>query len=181
MRQLIAIPEDHPYLRILHQLSLIPSSHQNSDRISLLRLLVGCGEDYARDVLVKQQQGPLPSICHAVDGFDHHYLIVPRNDDGDTVRADLKAFLADISAKAYSFVCTAWEESETDDNSSDDPNPREVVFTLATDGVNSRVSLMLVSRRKDGKVRQLKKAPMSIEHQNAFSGGFADLLIGGSA
>jgi hypothetical protein len=181
MQQLSSILDDHVYRRIMQRISPMPSGYQNSDRTRLLQILVRCGEDYAREVLVKQRQDSLPSIFHAVDGFDHHYLITPLNDNVDTVGVAIKASLADINAKAYSFICTAWEESKTDDNSLKDPNPRETVFILATDGMNSRVSVMLVSRRKDGKVKQLKKTPMSIEHQTAFSGGFADLLVRGSA
>jgi hypothetical protein len=154
---------------------------QHSDCIRLLRYLIKCGEDHAREVLVKQRQGSLTPICHAVDGFDRHYAIgVPMDSDKDAIAASLKAYLAGINAKVYSFICAAWE-SVTHTTPSEDPNRREIVCVVATDGVNSRVSRMEVSRRKDGKVKQLKKTPISVEDQNTFSGRFADLLVGGYA
>jgi hypothetical protein len=159
----------------------ISDAQQHSDRIRLLQYLVKRGEDHAREVLVKQRQDSLTPICHAVDGFDRHYAIgVPMDSDKDAIAASLKAYLAGINAKVYSFICAAWE-SVTHTTPSEDPNRREIVCVVATDGVNSRVSRMEVSRRKDGKVKQLKKTPISVEDQNTFSGRFADLLVGGYA
>ena len=156
-------------------------SQRHPDRIRLLKYLVKRCEDHAREVLVKQQQDLLTPICHAVDGFDHHYAIaVPIDSDKEAVAAALKAYLARINAKVYSFICAAWE-SVTHTTPSEDPNRREIVCVVATDGVNSRVSRMEVSRRKDGKVKQLKKTPISADDQNTFSGRFADLLVEGHA
>jgi hypothetical protein len=157
----------------------ISNSQRDSDRIRLLEYLVKRGEDHAREVLVKQQQDSLTPICHAVDGFDHHYAIaVPTDSDKDAVATTLKACLARINAKVYSFICAAWE-STTHTTASEDPNRRQIVCVIATDGVNSRVSRMEISRRKDGKVKQLKKTSISVDDQNSVGGMFADLLVGG--
>jgi predicted exporter len=159
----------------------ISDSQRHPDRIRLLKYLVKRGEDHAREVLVKQQQDLLTPICHAVDGFDHHYaIVVPMDSDKEAVAAALKAYLARINAKVYSFICAAWE-SVTHTTPSEDPHRREIVCVVATDGVNSRVSRMEVSRRKDGKVKQLKKTPISVDDQNTISGRFADLLVEGYA
>jgi hypothetical protein len=165
----------------MQQTFSISDAQQHSDRIRLLQYLVKRGENHAREVLVKQRQDSLTPICHAVDGFDRHYAIgVAMDSDKDAIAASLKAYLAGINAKVYSFICAAWE-SVTHTIPSEDPNRREIVCVVATDGVNSRVSRMEVSRRKDGKVKQLKKTPISVEDQNTFSGRFADLLVGGYA
>lgn len=165
----------------MQQPCFISGVQQHSDRIRLLQFLVKRGEDHAREELVKQRQDSLTSICHAVDGFDHHYaIVVPMDSDKDAVAAALKAYLARINAKVYSFICAAWE-SVTHTTPSEDPNRREIVCVVATDGVNSRVSRMEVSRRKDGKVKQLKKTSISVDDQNTFSGRFADLLVEGYA
>jgi hypothetical protein len=157
------------------------SAEHHPDRIRLLQYLIKRGEDHAREVLVNQRQDSLTPICYAVDGFDHHYAsAVPMDSGKEAVAAVLKAYLSGINAKVYSFIFAAWE-SVTHTTLSEDPNRREIVYVVATDGVNSRVSRMEVSRRKDGKVKQLKKTPISADDQNTFSGRFADLLVEGHA
>jgi hypothetical protein len=116
----------------------ISDSQRHPDRIRLLKYLVKRGENHAREVLVKQQQDLLTPICHAVDGFDHHYAIaVPIDSDKEAVAAALKAYLARINAKVYSFICAAWE-SVTHTTPSEDPNRREIVCVVATDGELAR-------------------------------------------